>query len=57
MGTRARGLVGTVAWDWKGGGGRLFLDRKISIFPGGVPVNFGHSLIVHGYIQWGETKE
>ena len=27
----------------KWGGKRLFLDRKITVFPGGLPVNFGHS--------------
>ena len=26
------------------GGAKTYLDRKITVFPGGVPVNFGHSL-------------
>ena len=39
--------------DWGGGldffhgskwGAKTFFDRKIMVFPGGLPVNFGHSL-------------
>ena len=26
------------------GGAKTYLDRKITVFPGGVPVNFDHSL-------------
>ena len=42
------GGAGTFVQNSTGGqykmGGGIYLDRKIRVFPGGVPVNFGHSL-------------
>ena len=39
--------LGPNTFSWrKMGEQRLFLDRKIKVFPNGVPVNFGHSLTI-----------
>ena len=39
-------IGGPILFMEKNGGAKTFLDRKIKVFPGGVPVNFGHSLTI-----------